>query len=77
VRVTILSDTAPAMAVSTMPAGHITLHGASEGFGDLKKGTASALILRLSESQVEEFKQGTRSKDGVQLVTGSSPVSSS
>lgn len=62
------------MAVSTIPNGGITLHGVGDDTEKAKTGSAGALILKLSDSLVQDMKKAAQVKDGLQFVAGNTPV---
>jgi len=62
------------MAASAIPAGGIKLHGFGENRIEQKAGTASALLLRLDNALLQEFRTASHAKDTLQLLTGSTPV---
>ncbi|KAF2770206.1 hypothetical protein EJ03DRAFT_326605 [Teratosphaeria nubilosa] len=62
-----------ATSISAVPPGGITLRGVSNEGDGVKKGAASAVLLELSDGQVQEFRKAAQLKDGLQLVAGNIP----
>ena len=62
-----------AMAAALPPSG-ISMHGAAE-VEDPKPGSSSAILLKLSDSIVQDLKKASHAKDRLHFVAGSTPVS--
>lgn len=61
------------MASLSMHTGDITLHGVPDG-EDGKPGSSLAVLLRLSDGLLRDIKKASHAKEGLQFVTGSTPV---
>ena len=61
------------MAVSLVPEGNISLKGYGEH--DMKgKGSCTAVLLKLDGGAVQDIKKAAEVKNGVQFLTGTTPV---
>lgn len=58
----------------TIPSSGITLHGICDQPEDVKSGSASAVLLKLSNGLLQDIKKAAKGDDGLQFVTGSAPV---
>ena len=62
------------MALSSVSNAGVTLHGV-QGIQDEKHGSASAVLLKPSDGLLQNLKKASNTKEALQFVTGSSPVS--
>ena len=62
------------MAVSTIPAGGFSLHIPSADMGSSKHSSKSAILFKLSQSMLNDLREASNTKDGLQFVTGKAPV---
>lgn len=62
------------MTVSTLPAGGLTLRGIPPGIDDSKQSTASAILLKLSEDVIRDFKKASGTQGGLHFLAGNTPV---
>ena len=52
----------------------ISLHGGNEEPIDLKPGSGSAILFKLSDSVLREIQKASQMQDGLSFTTGSTPV---
>lgn len=62
------------MAVSTLPAGGVSLRGLSADMDDTTHSSKSAILFKLSQSMLNDLRAASNGKDGLHLVTGKVPV---
>ncbi|KAL1589710.1 hypothetical protein WHR41_01694 [Cladosporium halotolerans] len=61
------------MAVSTLPAGGVSLRGLSADMDDTTHSSKSAILFKLSQSMLNDLRAASNGKDGLHLVTGKVP----
>lgn len=62
------------MALHTIPASGISLHGAATHQAESKHTSMSAMLFRLNEEMLQDLRKASQSSGGLQFVTGKSPV---
>jgi len=62
------------MAVSTIPASGFSLHAPSADMDSSKHNSKSAILFKLSQSMLNDLREASSTKDGLQFVTGKAPV---
>jgi hypothetical protein len=58
---------------ATLPPGGISLHGAAE-VEESKADSSSAILLKLSDSVLQDVKKASQEKEKFHFVTGATPV---
>jgi len=62
------------MAAPSLPSGGVTLHGVGNRVEEGKAGSVSAVLLKLSDGLLQDIRNAAQGKDGLQFVTGNTPV---
>lgn len=62
------------MAVSTNPAGGVSLRGAPADIDNTKHVSKSAILFKLSQSMLNDLREASQGKDALHFVTGRVPV---
>ena len=58
---------------ATLPPGGISLHGAAD-VEELEAHSSSAILLKLSDSVLQDVKKAAQEKERLHFVTGATPV---
>jgi len=62
------------MAAPSLPSGGVTLHGVGDRVEEGKANSASAVLLKVSDGMLQDIRKAAQARDGLQFVTGSTPV---